>query len=73
MVAIAYNPSYLGGRDQEGHVLRQPEQKVSERPHLNKKKQVWCFISVILAMQEAIGRRITTPGWPSVEKSENPT
>jgi hypothetical protein len=36
MVTYGYNPSYLGGRNQETHSLRPAQAKEFQRPHLNQ-------------------------------------
>jgi hypothetical protein len=36
IVAQAYNPSYVGGRDQDGHSLRPAQAKGFQDPHLNQ-------------------------------------
>jgi hypothetical protein len=36
-MAHAYNPSYLGGRDEEDHSLRPAQAKKFKRLHLSKK------------------------------------
>jgi hypothetical protein len=44
-VALAYNPSYSGGRDQEDHGSKPAWANNSERPYLKKKKitkKGWC-------------------------------